>query len=100
MSSLYASRQTLIEQGYKVTVLKPRKARKGELVMSMTKGARTNTNRRGQAYSAHALRPETNIISGGASAYFKTSGWVRAKSSVLMGDLWWSPSLSEKAKQP
>ena len=42
--------------------------------MSMTKGARTNTNRRGQAYSAHALRPETNIISGGASAYYKTSG--------------------------
>ena len=71
-STLNASRQTLIEQGYKVTVLKPRKARKGELVMSMTKGARTN--RKGQAYSAHALRPETNIISGGASAYYKTSG--------------------------
>ena len=73
-STLNASRQTLIAQGYKVTVLKPRRARKGELVMSMTKGARTNTNRRGQAYSAHALRPETNIISGGASAYYKTSG--------------------------
>ena len=73
-SILNASHKTLIEQGYKITVLKPRKARKGELVMSMTKGARTNTNRRGQAYSAHALRPETNIISGGASAYYKTSG--------------------------
>ena len=74
MSPIAASRQALIEQGYKVTVLKPRRARKGELIMSMTKGARTNTNRRGQAYSAHALRPETNIISGGASAYYKTSG--------------------------
>ena len=73
-STLYASRQTLIAQGYKVTVLKPRKARKGELVMSMTKGARTNTNRKGQAYSAHALRPETSVLEGNASAYFKTSG--------------------------
>ena len=66
--------EALIEQGYTFKRLKPRRPRKGELVMSMTKGARTNTNRRGQAYSAHALRPETNIISGGASAYYKTSG--------------------------
>jgi len=57
-----------------VTRLKTRKPRKGELVMSMTKGSRTNTNRRGQAYSAHALRPETNVISAPASSYFKTSG--------------------------
>ena len=57
-----------------VTRLKTRKPRKGELVMSMTKGCRTNTNRRGQAYSAHALRPETNVISAPASSYFKTSG--------------------------
>ena len=74
MSLIAASRQALIEQGYKVTVLKPRKARKGELIMSMTKGARTNTNRRGQAYSGGALRPENSIIEGDAGAYFKTSG--------------------------
>ena len=74
MSTLNASRQTLIAQGYKVTVLKPRKARRAELVMSMTKGVRTNTNRRGQAYSGGALRPENSIIEGDAGAYFKTSG--------------------------
>ena len=100
MSPIAASRQALIEQGYKVTVLKPRRARKGELIMSMTKGARTNTNRRGQAYSAHALRPETNIIAGSASAYFKTSGWVRAESSDFGGDAIPPFPLSEKAKQP
>ena len=38
----------------KVTVLKPRKARRSELIMSSTKGVRTNTNRRGQAYTGHA----------------------------------------------
>ena len=68
------SLDTLIKQGYTVKRLRPRRPRKGELVMSMTKGVRTNTNRRGQAYSAHALRPETNIIAGSASAYYKTSG--------------------------
>ena len=68
------SLDTLIKQGYTVKRLRPRRPRKGELVMSMTKGIRTNTNRRGQAYSAHALRPETNIIAGSASAYYKTSG--------------------------
>lgn len=72
--TLTASRQALIAQGYKVTVLKPRRARKSELVMSMTKGIRTNTNRRGQAYSGHAIRPETSVLEGNASAYFKTSG--------------------------
>ena len=73
-STLNASRQTLIAQGYKVTVLKPRRARRAELVMSMTKGVRTNTNRRGQAYGGGALRPENSIIEGDAGAYFKTSG--------------------------
>ena len=100
MKSPFASHKTLIEQGYKITVLKPRRARKGELVMSMTKGVRTNTNRRGQAYSAHALRPETNIIAGSASAYYKTSGWVRAESSDFGGDVDPPFPLSEKAKQP
>jgi hypothetical protein len=38
----------------KVTVLPTRKAKKSELVFSMTKGPRTNTNRRGQAYAGHA----------------------------------------------
>jgi len=73
-STLFASRQNLIDQGYKVTVLKPRRARASELTMSMTKGSRTNTNRRGQAYGGHALRPETSVIEGSANAYFKTSG--------------------------
>ena len=68
------SRQALLEQGYKITKLRTRHPRKGELIMSMTKGVRTNTNRRGQAYSAHALRPDTNIIEAPKSSYFKTSG--------------------------
>ena len=38
----------------KVTVLKTRRPRKGELVMSMTKGRRTKTNRRGDALSKAA----------------------------------------------
>ncbi len=62
------------EMGYKVTVLPPRRARASELTMSMTKGSRTNTNRRGQAYSGHAIRPETSVIGGSAGSYFKTSG--------------------------
>ena len=69
-----ASKQDLEAMGFKVTVLRTRHPRKGELVMSMTKGSRTNTNRRGQSYSAHALRPETNVISAPASSYYKTSG--------------------------
>ena len=68
------SREQLIAQGYTVKVLRPRRPRKGELVMSMTKGVRTNTNRRGQAHSAHALRPETSIIAGPEGSYYKTSG--------------------------
>ena len=39
----------------KVTVLPTRKARKSELVMSQTKGSRTNTNRRGQSYQGLSL---------------------------------------------
>ena len=66
--------EALIEQGYTVKRLRPRRPRKGELVMTMTKGVRTNTNRRGQAHSAHALRPETSIIAGPEGSYFKTSG--------------------------
>ena len=69
-----ASKQDLEAMGFKVTVLRTRHPRNGELVMSMTKGSRTNTNRRGQSYSAHALRPETNVISAPASSYYKTSG--------------------------
>jgi len=38
----------------KYTVLKPRRARKGELVMSMTKGRRTKTNRNGNALAVAA----------------------------------------------
>jgi len=68
------SREHLIAQGYTVKVLRPRRPRKGELVMSMTKGTRTNTNRRGQAYSSHALRPDCSIISGPEGSYYKTSG--------------------------
>ena len=58
----------------KVTVLKPRRPRKGELVMSMTKGSRSNTNRRGQAYQGHAVQATESAVSGNAAAYFKTSG--------------------------
>lgn len=72
--TLAESREQLIAQGYTVKVLRPRRPRKGELVMSMTKGSRTNTNRRGQAYSAHALRPDCSVISGPKSSYYKTSG--------------------------
>ena len=59
---------------YRVTVLKPRKARKSELVFSMTKGPRTNTNRRGQAYGGHATHAQQSVMEGNAGAYFKTSG--------------------------
>ena len=38
----------------KVTVLKPRRPRKGELVMSMTKGRPPKTTRRGDALSKAA----------------------------------------------
>lgn len=58
----------------KVTKLPTRKARKSELVMSQTKGSRTNTNRRGQNYSGHAVNAQTAVTQGNRSAYFKTSG--------------------------
>ena len=38
----------------KIKVLKTRHPRKGELVMTMTKGRRTKTNRRGDALSVAA----------------------------------------------
>lgn len=56
----------------KVTRLPARKAKRSELVMSMTKGSRTNTNRRGQAYSGHATREM--VVEGNPGSYFKTSG--------------------------
>ena len=58
----------------KVTVLKPRRARRSELLMSSTKGVRTNTNRRGQAYTGHATYATASDVEGNRSAYFKTSG--------------------------
>ena len=58
----------------KVTVLKPRKAKKSELIFSMTKGPRTNTNRRGQAYAGHATHAQQSTVEGNRTAYFKTSG--------------------------
>jgi len=58
----------------KVTRLPQRKARRSELVMTQTKGTRTNTNRRGQAYNGHATHAQNSVVAGNASAYFKTSG--------------------------
>ena len=58
----------------KLQVLPPRKARKSELVFSMTKGPRTNTNRRGQAYMGHATHAQQSTVEGTAASYFKTSG--------------------------
>ena len=59
---------------FTVTKLPTRKARKSELVFSMTKGPRTNTNRRGQNYTGHATHAEQAVVQGNAGAYFKTSG--------------------------
>ena len=56
----------------KVTKLPTRKPRKSELIMSQTKGSRTNTNRRGQNYSGHAVNAQTAVTQGNRSAYFKT----------------------------
>jgi hypothetical protein len=58
----------------KYTVLPTRKARKSELILSRTNGVRTNTNRKGQAYSGHATHAQNAVIEGNAAAYFKTSG--------------------------
>jgi hypothetical protein len=56
------------------TVLPTRKARKSELILSRTNGSRTNTNRRGQAYSGHATHAQNAVLEGNSAAYFKTSG--------------------------
>jgi hypothetical protein len=58
----------------KVTRLPTRKARKSELIMSSTKGVRTNTNRRGQCYNGHATYAQNSVMQGDTGAYFKTSG--------------------------
>ena len=58
----------------KVTKLPTRKPRKSELIMTQTKGSRTNTNRRGQNYSGHAVNAQTAVTEGNRTAYFKTSG--------------------------
>jgi hypothetical protein len=63
-----------IQGEIKYTVLPTRKARKSELLMSRTNGPRTNTNRRGQAYSGHATHAQNAVIQGNDAAYFKTSG--------------------------
>jgi len=57
----------------KVTKLKTRKPRKGELVMSMTKGSRTNTNRRGQSYSGATVTTHS-IIEGNSNQQLKLKG--------------------------
>ena len=59
---------------FTVTKLPTRKPRKSELIFSMTKGPRTNTNRRGQAYGGHATHAQQSVMEGNQGAYFKTSG--------------------------
>lgn len=63
-----------IQGKIKYTVLPARRAKKSELVMSSTKGVRTNTNRRGQT-TPQATHAHRAVIEGAHSAYFKTSGW-------------------------
>jgi len=58
----------------KYTVLPAAKPSKSHLWLSSTKGVRTNTNRRGQAYNSHATHAQNSVIEGGPSAYFRTSG--------------------------
>ena len=57
----------------KITKLPTRKPRKGELIMSMTKGSRTNTNRRGQSYSGATIATRS-IIEGDSSQQLKLKG--------------------------
>jgi hypothetical protein len=57
----------------KITVLKTRGPRKGETPMSMTKGSRSNTNRRGQT-TPSAVRATRSVVAGNVGSYFKTSG--------------------------
>jgi hypothetical protein len=63
-----------IQGNIKYTVLPTRKAKKSELILSSTKGVRTNTNRRGQAYNGHATHAQNAVTEGNSAAYFKTSG--------------------------
>ena len=63
-----------IQGEIKYTVLPTRKARKSELILSRTQGPRTNTNRRGQAYSGHATHAQNAVVQGNAASYFRTSG--------------------------
>ena len=63
-----------IQGEIKYTVLPTRKARKSELILSRTQGPRTNTNRRGQAYSGHATHAQNAVVKGNAVSYFRTSG--------------------------
>lgn len=58
----------------KYTVLPTTKPKKSDLIMSSTKGVRTNTNRRGQSYNGHATHAITSVVAGNHSAYFKTTG--------------------------
>lgn len=57
------------------TKLPPVKPKSSDLWMSQTKGPRTNTNRRGQAYNAHATHAQNSVIEGGPGSYYKTTGW-------------------------
>jgi hypothetical protein len=63
-----------IQGNIKYTVLPTRKAKKSELILSSTKGVRTNTNRRGQAYNGNATCAQNSVIEGNDVAYFRTSG--------------------------
>ena len=56
------------------TKLPPVKPKSSDLWMSQTKGPRTNTNRRGQAYNAHATHAQNSVIEGGPGSYYKTTG--------------------------
>jgi len=75
----YTQLNTIIDQlqsngkSVKITKLKTRKPRKGELVMSMTKGSRTNTNRRGQSYSGATVITHS-VIEGNSNQQLKLKG--------------------------
>ena len=74
----------------KVTVLKPRKARRSELIMSSTKGVRTNTNRRGQSYTGHATYATQSTVEGNriSQDYSSMVNFARCKvlgANVLRG---------------
>ena len=75
-NNILSQKQFTLADGRQVTYtkLKPRKARRDELIFSMTKGPRSNTNRRGQAYNCRATRASRSIIEGNDRAYLRTSG--------------------------